>query len=255
VKGGTETGVSPNAAYVERQELADYLRLGWVPHDGTEGSSGATTTMFGDTAGVWASASTTLEYGVADFAVARVAAAAGDRTTYRTFMQRSGGWRHLYNPASGYLEPRYASGAFKPGLDLLGGEGFAEGDAPQYTWMVPFDPAGLFAQLGAGGQRPKRLDQHLAKLNDGPRSANAFLGNEPQLGVPWLYDWLGQPWKTQRVVRQASSRCSTTRRPDTPATTTSGRCRRGTCSVRSACTRRCRAATSSRSPARSSRMP
>jgi predicted alpha-1,2-mannosidase len=202
VKGGTETGVSANAAYVERQGLADYLRLGWVPHDGTELSSGATTTIFGDTAGVWASASTTLEYAVADFAVARVAAAAGDRTTYRTFMQRSGGWRHLYNPASGYLEPRYASGAFKPGLDLLGGEGFAEGDAPQYTWMVPFDPAGLFAQLGGRRTAVERLDQHLAKLNEGPRSANAFLGNEPQLGVPWLYDWLGQPWKTQRVVRQ-----------------------------------------------------
>ena len=118
-------------------------------------------------------------------------------------MQRSGGWRHLYNPASGYLEPRYASGAFKPGLDLLGGEGFAEGDAPQYTWMVPFDPAGLFAQLGGRRTAVERLDRHLAKLNDGPRSANAFLGNEPQLGVPWLYDWLGQPWKTQRVVRQA----------------------------------------------------
>jgi hypothetical protein len=66
-----------------------------------------------------------LEYAVADFAVARVAAAAGDRTTYRAFMQRSGGWRHLYNPASGYLEPRYASGAFKPGIDLLGGENLA----------------------------------------------------------------------------------------------------------------------------------
>jgi predicted alpha-1,2-mannosidase len=203
VKGATQTGTSPNASYVERQGLADYLRLGWVPHDGTESSSGATTTMFGDTAGVWASASTTLEYAVADFAVARVAAAAGDRATYRTFMRRSAGWRHLYNPASGYLEPRYASGAFKEGLDLLGGEGFAEGDAPQYTWMVPFDPAGLFAQLGGRRAAAARLDRHLEKLNEGPRSPNAFLGNEPELGVPWLYDWLGQPWKTQRVVRRA----------------------------------------------------
>ena len=203
VKGGTETGTSPNASYVERQGLAEYLRLGWVPHDGTENSNGGTTTMFGDTAGVWASASTTLEYAVADFAVARVAAAVGDRATYRSFMRRSGGWRHLYNPASGYLEPRYASGAFKDGLDLLGGEGFAEGDAPQYTWMVPFDPDGLFARLGGRRAAAERLDRHLEKLNEGPRSPHAFLGNEPQLGVPWLYDWLGQPWKTQRVVRQA----------------------------------------------------
>jgi predicted alpha-1,2-mannosidase len=203
VKGATQTGTSSNASYVERQGLAEYLRLGWVPHDGTENSSGATTTMFGDTAGVWASASTTLEYTVADFAVARMAAALGNRALYRTFMRRAGGWRNLYNPASGYLEPRYASGSFKAGLDLLGGEGFAEGNAAQYTWMVPFDPAGLFARLGGRRAAAARLDGHLARLDEGPQSPYAFLGNEPELGVPWLYDWLGQPWKTQHVVRSA----------------------------------------------------
>jgi predicted alpha-1,2-mannosidase len=204
VKGATESGVSPNAAYVERQGLAEYLRLGWVPHDGTETSGGISTTMFGDTAAVWGSAATTLEYAVADFAIARFAAALGDRATYRTFMRRSGAWRHLANPDSGYLEPRYASGDFKSGFDPLGGEGFAEGNAAQYTWMVPFDPAGLFAALGGRRAVRARLDAHLARLNEGPQSAYAFLGNEPELGVPWLYDWLGAPARTQAVVREAA---------------------------------------------------
>jgi predicted alpha-1,2-mannosidase len=204
-KGATETGKSPNADYVERQALADYLRLGWVPHDGTEASSGASTSMFGDTAAVWGSAATTLEYAIADFAIARFAAALGDRATYRAFMRRSGNWRRLYNPKTGWLEPRYASGAFEPGLDPYGLEGFAEGNAAQYTWLVPFDPAGLFARLGGRRKAAARLAHHLAQLNAGPRSEFAFLGNEPELGVPWLWDWLGRPSETQRVVREATT--------------------------------------------------
>src|SRR5262249_19143478 len=47
------------------------------------------------------------------------------------------------------------------------------------------------------------LDHHLEHLNEGPKSEFAFLGNEPELGVPWLYDWLGQPAKAQAVVRRA----------------------------------------------------
>jgi predicted alpha-1,2-mannosidase len=152
---------------------------------------------------VWGSAATTLEYAVADFAIARFAAALGDRRTARTFLRRSDNWRNLVNPATGYLEPRYASGEFKDGFDPLGGEGFAEGNAAQYRWAVPFNPAGVFAALGPRREVIAKLDEHLAKLNEGPQSAHAFLGNEPELGVPWLYDWVGQPWKTQRVVREA----------------------------------------------------
>ena len=203
VKGATETGTSANAAYVERARLADYLSLGWVPHDGTESSTGASTTTFGSAGAVWGSAATTLEYASADFAIARFAAAQGDRRTARAFLRRSDNWRNLVNRGTGYLEPRYASGDFKNGFDPLGGEGFAEGNAAQYRWAVPFNPAGLFAALGGRRQAIARLDAHLDALNEGPQSAHAFLGNEPELGVPWLYDWLGQPWKTQRVVREA----------------------------------------------------
>lgn len=203
VKGGTQSGRSANADYVERGGLADYLRLGWVPHDGTEGSSGASTSMFGRTDAVWGSAATTLEWTTADFAIARFAAAVGDAATYRTFMRRSGGWRHLLDPDTGYLTPRYASGAFARDFDPLALEGFVEGNAAQYRWFVPFDPSGLARALGGVPAATRLLDRHLARLNEGPESEYAFLGNEPTLGTPWLYPWLGRPWRTQEVVRQA----------------------------------------------------
>jgi predicted alpha-1,2-mannosidase len=213
VRGGTETGTSDNAEYVERQGLADYLRLGWVPHDGSELSSGASTSMFGSTSNVWGSAATTIEYAVADFAISRFAAATGDRRTARTFLRRSGGWKRLLNRATGYLEPRRADGSFVDGFDPHGLEGFAEGNAAQYRWQVPFDPAGLVDALGGAKKVLPLLDHHFQELDAGPLSEFAFLGNEPEMSVPWLYDWLGQPWKTQRVVRAAM----TTLFDDTPA--------------------------------------
>ncbi len=158
VHGATETGTSPNAEYVERQGLADYLRLGWVPHDGTETSSGATTSIFGSTSGVWGSAATTLEYAGADFAIARLAAAAGDTDVYATFLRRAGGWRKLFDRDAGYIVPRYASGAFKSPFDPTSLEGFVEGDAAQYTWLVPFDVAGLARRLGGRRRALARLD-------------------------------------------------------------------------------------------------
>ncbi|MCW5891030.1 MAG: GH92 family glycosyl hydrolase [bacterium] len=203
VKGATQTGRSPNADYVERGGLADYLRLGWVPHDGTETSTGSTTTIFGRPEAVWGSAATTLEWAAADFALARFAAATGDAQAARTMLRRSGAWRLLLDRTSGYLTPRYASGAFPAAFDPLAGEGFVEGNAAQYRWFVPFDPAGLVRALGGRPAAMRLLDAHLARLNEGPTSPYAFLGNEPSLGTPWLYPWIGRPWRTQELVRQA----------------------------------------------------
>jgi putative alpha-1,2-mannosidase len=61
----------------------------------------------------------------------------------------------------------------------------------------------LIAAMGGRDAAAKRLDGFFAKLNAGPASDHAYLGNEPTLGTPWLYAWLGQPYKTQRIVREA----------------------------------------------------
>ena len=78
-----------------------------------------------------------------------------------------------------------------------------EGSQAQYSWLVPHDPAGLFASMGGRAAALARLDRFFTELNAGPASEHAFLSNEPNLGTPWLYDWLGRPDSTQRVVRRA----------------------------------------------------
>ena len=75
--------------------------------------------------------------------------------------------------------------------------------------MVPQDPAGLATALGGQGAAATRLDAFLRKLNadhGGTHTDHALLGNEPNLNTPWLYDWLGQPYRTQAAVRRATAR-------------------------------------------------
>lgn len=206
VKGANEGCGSPDGTYVQRQGLEPYRALGYLPFDLDVRRRNANS-LFGDPSAVWASAATTLEYAVADFSIAQFAARTlGDRTAYRSFISRSGNWRNLLNPRSRQLEPRFEDGAFVPGYDNLRGAGFAEGNSTQYTWMVPQDPAGLIAAIGGRTNAVGRLDRFLRKLNGGAGATHAdhaLLGNEPNLNVPWLYDWTGQPHKTQAAVRRA----------------------------------------------------
>jgi predicted alpha-1,2-mannosidase len=217
VKGGTEVGHSANDGYVEREGLTAYLHFGYIPSElngdnATEGLGDWARLVPSPTseyAGLpWGSAGTTLEYATDDFAISQLARALGQMSVCRAFLARSGSWRNLFDHATGYIEPRSASGAFPPGYDpnyddTVSSQGFAEGDAAQYTWMVPHDLAGLFAALGGRAVAATRLRAYFTDLNDGPSSRYAFLGNEPGLNSPWLYDWLGEPYRAQQVLRRA----------------------------------------------------
>jgi predicted alpha-1,2-mannosidase len=206
VKGADSDCRSADGNYVQRQGLDAYRVLGYVPFDLDVKRRNANS-LFGDPESVWASAATTLEYAIADFSIAQFAARElSDRAAYRSFVLRSGNWRNLLDPRSGLIEPRFEDGTFPPGYDNLRGAGFAEGDSVQYTWLVPHDPAGLFAAIGGRADAVGRLDRFLRTLNGGPGATHAdhaLLGNEPNLNVPWLYDWAGRPYKTQAAVRRA----------------------------------------------------
>jgi len=216
IKGATQSGTSANAGYVERQALDDYERLGYVPHEKNGnlvavGVDAWRRVLSGSQPNsldlAWGSAGTTLEYATDDFAVGRIAAAVGDRRTCRQFVRRSGNWRNVFDRSIGYVRPRFSSGRFVTPYDPnsndpLSSQGFAEGDGAQYTWMVPHDPAGLIRALGGRRVAAARLDRFFEQLNAGYSSPHAFLGNEPNSNAPWLYDWVGQPFKTQGVVRR-----------------------------------------------------
>jgi predicted alpha-1,2-mannosidase len=206
VRGATEPCRSANGEYLQRQGLASYLALGYVPFDLDTNTRNANS-IYGDPDAVWGSAATTLEYAVDDFAIAQFAARSlRDDSTYDAFMRRSANWRRLFDSASGMVEPRFADGRFPIPYDNLGGGGFVEGNSAQYTWMVPQDPGGLIQKMGGRDRAAARLDGFLRDLNGGPggtHTDHALLGNEPTLQTPWLYDWMGRPFRTQAAVRRA----------------------------------------------------
>jgi predicted alpha-1,2-mannosidase len=205
VRGATAPCRSANGEYVERQGLAGYLAHGYVPFDEDTDTRNANS-IYGDPEAVWGSAATTLEYAVDDFAIAQFAARhLRDRSTYRAFIGRSANWRRLYNAASGMIEPRFADGSFPDPYDNLTGGGFVEGNSAQYTWMVPHDPGGLIAKMGGRRAAAGRLSHFLRDLNGGAggtHTDHALLGNEPTLHTPWLYDWMGRPYRAQEAVRR-----------------------------------------------------
>jgi len=157
----------------------------------------------------WGGAAETLEDATADFALSELSADVGDTANQRYFLARAGYWRNLYNPQAapdgGYIQNRNADGswpAFKPSSD----DGFVEASAAVYVWMVPFDLHGLFDTMGGYGKAVARLDRFFhhadgrwAFTNAGP--LHAELNNEPSVETPWLYDFAGQPYKTQATVR------------------------------------------------------
>ncbi len=195
LKAATEGGAGLGD-YVERPAIARYLQYGYMPQPLDFGSGRA-----------YPGASITLEWSVDDFSIARFADALGERVIAATFQRRAQFWRNQFNPATGYFSPRDFSGAFPDGPGFVepaesdfGQPGFDEGNAEQYLWMVPQDMAGLVSLLGGRAVTAGRLDWFTRYLNVGPNKPHLWIGNEPNFAVPWLYNYLGQPWKTQATV-------------------------------------------------------
>jgi len=168
-----------------REGLGDYLNLGYVAAS-TTGNS----------------ADITQEYTNADFAIAQFAHSLGDTVDYATYLHRSGNWQNIFNASSGYIQPRSGDGSWVANFSPTSDNGFQEGDSAQYSWMEPFNLRGLFDLMGGNGTVAGRLDTFFTRLNDGPSSPYAFMGNEPSFEVPWEYDFAGAPSHTQNVVRQ-----------------------------------------------------
>ncbi|MBR7826736.1 lectin [Actinospica sp. MGRD01-02] len=165
--------------------------IGYLPADGTYGCCN-----------FYGPVSTQLEYDSADYAIASLAKATGDKADYAKFAARANNWTNVYNPASGFMQPRLANGSWLAGFNPSSGTDFVEGSSWQYTGMVPFNIAGLAAaDGGAANYASTYLDQVLSGI-DGGSGNKADFSNEPSLELPWEYDYTGQPYKTQKDVRQ-----------------------------------------------------
>jgi predicted alpha-1,2-mannosidase len=191
--------------YDERPQLADYLQRGYTPNTQNIG-----------TAIVPNGASQTLEYAADDFAIAQMAKSLGQNSVFTSFMQRAQNWETLLNPSTKYLQPRDAQGFFPPGDPLTTGfaalsdpfqqqSGFQEGNVVQYSWAVPQNISALTSLIGGKSEAMARLDQFFTQLNAGPGLDFYWGGNEVNFNAPWVYDYLGAPYKTQGTVRRIAT--------------------------------------------------
>ena len=161
------------------------------------------------------SVSITLEQAFDDWCVAQLAKQLGREDIYERFMQRSQNFRHLFNPDNGFFQARTSDGQWLTPFDPLryganGGNPYTEGNAWQWSWYVPHDIDALIALHGGAKQFCQRLDQFFTLTDQsGEKNDNAsgFIGqyvhgNEPSHHVAYLYDYAGQPRKTQQLVHQ-----------------------------------------------------
>ncbi|MFE5918863.1 GH92 family glycosyl hydrolase [Streptomyces sp. NPDC056468] len=160
----------------------------------------------------WGGAAETLEMSGADFALSQLAARAGQKDTATAFARRSQWWQNNFNiaatPTGGYIANRKADGSWVTGFTPATGNGFVEGTAAQYTWMVQHNPAGLFAAMGGRDAAVERLDAFFRNADGGwaftgSGGDKSELDNEPSINVPYLYAYAGAPYKTQETVRAA----------------------------------------------------
>ena len=161
------------------------------------------------------SVSITLEQSFDDWCVAQLAKHLNRENIHEHFMKRSQNYHNLYNPENGFFQARTSDGEWLTPFDPLryganGDNPYTEGNAWQWSWYVPHDIKGLIALHGGPKQFCKRLDQFFTLTDQsGEKNDNAsgFIGqyvhgNEPSHHVAYLYDYAGQPRKTQQLVHQ-----------------------------------------------------
>jgi predicted alpha-1,2-mannosidase len=174
---------------------------GYLPSDGTYGCCN-----------FYGPSSTQLEYDSADYAIASFAQQLGNTADYTTFATRAQNWQNIFNPSSGFIQPKLLNGSWLSGFDPTSGTDFVEGTSWQYTGMVPFNIAGLAqADGGSAHYNSSYLNPVLAGFH-GSNGSQADLGNEPSLELPWEYDYTGEPYQTQSDVREVQDQIWT----DTP---------------------------------------
>ncbi|MEU4215395.1 GH92 family glycosyl hydrolase [Actinoplanes sp. NPDC026623] len=182
----------PGQCLGQRPTLATYLALKYAANDICH---------------CWGGAAETLEDSLADFSLAMWARRAGRNDLYRQLLPRGDYWKNTFNPAVGYQAARRADGSWQGGFTPSTDVGFAQGASATYTWMVPQDVSGLATLMGGRSAAATRLDAffHDESGNWAVLGGNALRydpTNEPGIHAPWLYNGLGQPWKTQATVRQ-----------------------------------------------------
>ena len=156
-----------------------------------------------------------------EWCLSRIAQWRGDEDARKKYLQLSYNYRHLWNPETKFFHPKDQDGAFLPNFDYRFGGGISarnaydENNGWTYRWDVQHNLADLAHLMGGREQMVAYLDQTFAEdmgrgkrefyyhLPDQTGNIGQFtMANEPSLHIPYIYNYGGAPWKTQKRIRQ-----------------------------------------------------
>lgn len=168
-----------------RRALSSYLQYGYIPLEDPVKEAFHTHEQV----------SRTLEYAYDDFVLSEVALALNKKEDYEPLRRRAFNYRNVIDPRTGYAQGRHSDGSFLREDNAFKFVSFVtEGASCHYTWYVPHDIKGLMECMGG-------KDAFLGKLDSMFTQQLYWHGNEPCHQVAFLFNYAGQPWKTQREVR------------------------------------------------------
>jgi predicted alpha-1,2-mannosidase len=164
-------------AYEARAGSTYYHSIGYVPVDKTAES-----------------VSRTVEFGIDDYCVAQMAKGLGKSDDYKWLIKNSENYKNLYNPTTGFLAPRKRNGDWNADATA----GFTEGSKWTYLFGAMHDPEGMIKLLGGKNAFSKKLTENFEE--------NHYRhDNEPGHHYAYLFDYCGEPWKTQELIRKHTS--------------------------------------------------
>jgi predicted alpha-1,2-mannosidase len=135
-----------------------------------------------------------LEYAYDDYVLAQVAKKMGKTADYKLLIHRAKNYQNVIDPRTGYAQGRHADGTFLTQNNAFSFASFVTEGAPcHYTWYVPQDMKGLMTLMGG-------KEKFIAKLDSMFSENRYWHGNEPCHQVAYLFNYAGEPWKTQKQV-------------------------------------------------------
>ncbi len=168
-----------------RRALRSYLEYGYIPLEDSVKEAFHTKEQV----------SRTMEYAYDDFALAQVARLVGHTQDYDLLIHRATNYRNVIDPRTGYAQGRHANGQFLTDANAFDFAPFITEGAPcHYTWYAPQDPYGLIECMGGREKFVEKLDSMFS-------CHRYWHGNEPCHQVAFMFNYAGEPWKTQRAVR------------------------------------------------------
>ena len=155
------------------------------------------------------SVSKMLEYAYDDWCIAQMALILGKENDYQTFMERSQYWKNTYDWNTGFMRPKKNGGWDFPFDPKEVNNNYTEGNSWQYSFFVPHDIEGMIEMYGGNDAFEKKLDLMFSEQSETTGRHQVDItgligqyahGNEPSHHVAYLYNYVGKPEKTKKIV-------------------------------------------------------